>query len=214
MEYLIRTMLVDSNMLEAEGIKTLMKKFAELVAHARNAEESLSYLSRAKPDVVLIDAERPNLEPSELTKTLKEHQKGVKVVWLAKDRTEDTEMKSLLAGADGCVPKEEASLLEKALKVAARGDLFFSRTTLAKYFRESLVLYPMSGKKTSLLTPREKEVLSFVQKGKTDKEIAEELFLSVETVKTHLKKVRRKLGLKRRRQIAYSDASPPASEKK
>ncbi len=199
-----KVMLINGNPLEAKGLRILMEGKAEIVNHATSERSVLEGLIDCPPEVVLLDADWSDLNPALITSKVRDLCPFAKVIWLVRNRDVNAELKALLAGADGCVGKTEADLLTKALKIVKDGQLFYSRGALTKFYREGLVLYPISGEKASLLTPREKEILTLAQQGKTDREIADILIISVETVKTHIKKIRKKLGLRRRRQIAYT----------
>lgn len=199
-----KVMLINGNPLEAKGLRILMEGKAEIVGHATTERAVLECLIDSPPEVVLLDADWSDLDPHLITSKIRDICPSAKIVWLVRNRDVNAELKALLAGADGCVGKTEADLLTKALRIVKDGQLFFSRSALTKFYKEGLVLYPISGEKAGLLTPREKEILTLAQQGKTDREIADILIISVETVKTHIKKIRKKLGLRRRRQITYT----------
>jgi DNA-binding NarL/FixJ family response regulator len=166
----------------------------EVVGSAASGEELLAYLDEWRPDVVLQDLLLPGgLDGIETTRRVKERAPGVRVVALTASMDEARMMGVLRAGAEGYVRKDaEPEILLAAVRAVARGRTYIDPSVAR------LVLDGSAG--LDDLTPREREVLRQVALGRSNREIGEALFISEETVKTHVGSLLSKLQVNNRAQ--------------
>lgn len=165
----------------------------EVVGEARNGREAISEARRLKPDIVVMDVSMPELNGIEGTRQICDELTQTKVVALSMHRDSVYVREILRAGARGYLLKEsEDDDLLKAIRSVHRGEAFLSPAisdaVLTDYRKH--VSNPVD-----LLTGREREILTLVAEGKTNKEIANALSLSVYTVESHRGSVMEKLNL-------------------
>jgi two-component system, NarL family, nitrate/nitrite response regulator NarL len=174
-----------------------------IVGQAKNGKEALELCEKLLPDILLIDIEMPVLNGLEATKIIKEKYPFIKVIILSvSDHIEDL-FTAIQYGAQGYLlknmdPDDWLQYLRSIVEgsdTAARG----LASKLLYQFRERDVQNIPS---ISSLTPREKEILQLVSKGLTNKQIADHLFISENTVKNHIKNLLQKLQLENRVQLA------------
>ncbi|MBZ5591825.1 MAG: response regulator transcription factor [Acidobacteriia bacterium] len=194
-------LLVDDQRLLRDGIKALIEQSGEfrVVAEAANGTEAQELLRGLNPElVVVVGVGHPALNGVEAAKQILGHSAGVRVVMLSLGIDEEAVMTALRCGARGLVLKKDSSqdLLE-ALRVVAGGGSYYS-AQISDHLNDPMSL-PNGKTKLPLakrLTNRELEVLRLVTMGKTSKEVAERLSLSVETVRSYRKSMMRKLGVR------------------
>ena len=162
------------------------------------AEEALLRLPKENPDVVLMDVNLPGMSGIECVIKLKEILPDVQIMMLTVYEDNETIYKSIIAGATGYVLKRTppAELLD-AIKEIHNGGSPMSDQIARKVVQEFQQL-GKSSKETENLSERELEILSYLSKGYHDKEIADKLFLSVKTVRTHLRNIYKKLHIRSR----------------
>jgi two-component system, NarL family, nitrate/nitrite response regulator NarL len=174
-----------------------------IVGQSKNGKEALELCEKLLPDILLIDIEMPVLNGLEATKIIKEKYPFIKVIILSvSDHIEDL-FTAIQYGAQGYLlknmdPDDWLQYLRSIVEgsdTAARG----LASKLLYQFRERDVQNIPS---ISSLTPREKEILQLVSKGLTNKQIADHLFISENTVKNHIKNLLQKLQLENRVQLA------------
>jgi DNA-binding NarL/FixJ family response regulator len=134
---------------------------------------------------------------------IKQKSPETKALMLTNSTDEDAIIKALMAGAKGYLSKDASvSCLLNAIKVIDNGELWVERKLIAKYFNDAAnsnsVQQEPRKKANQALTPREKEVLHLLTEGKTNKEIAQKLFISEKTVKSHLNRIFKKFNVTRR----------------
>jgi len=171
----------------------------EIVGEAGNGREAVELAQRLKPDVVVMDVAMPNLNGIEASRQITAHGAGARIVMLSMHSDEGYVLRALKAGAQAYLLKDSAEAdLVAAIRAVVEGKSFFSpavsRVLLEDYVRK----LRRSGAEDSydLLTPREREILQLVAEGKSSKEAANVLNLSVYTVDTHRANIMEKLGLK------------------
>ncbi len=203
-EKIKKVMIIGSNVFEMEGLRSLLEDRVDEIKTVRKKEDVPSLILKFAPEIVILDAEAPGLKARALTTRIREIKDPPKVVWLVTERNPEVEIECLLSGGDGCVSKLDPSLLFRSLDVIRDGELFFSRLAIAKILKGVTTLPKFIGDKVNVLSSRERQVLNLVVQGLTNEDIASKLFISPETVKTHLKNIRKKLGIRSRRQLTYS----------
>jgi len=192
-----RLALVDDHRLVASSLKAYLESFADMqvVGVASSGEELLERLAEWRPAIVLQDLLLPGgMDGIETTRRVLQRAPGVKVIALTASLDEARMMGVLRAGAAGYVRKDaDPEVLLAAVRAVARGKTYIDPSVAR------LVLHASTADPDDL-TPRELEVLRRLALGRTNKEIASELFISEETVKTHIGKVLAKLDVENRAQ--------------
>jgi DNA-binding NarL/FixJ family response regulator len=170
-----------------------------VVAEAGNGREAASLANELAPDVVVMDISMKELNGIEATGLIKAQAPGVRVIIVSMHTTEDYVVRAMRAGADGYLVKDAAPLeLRMALDALARGEVFVSSRVSAHLVAGLRVAQAEGGPKESLdgLTARQKEILQMIAEGRTTKEIAFALGVSVKTVETHRAAIMERLGIR------------------
>ena len=178
----------------------------EIVRAVGSGQEALDSVAELEPAVLLLDLNLPDLTGFQVLEGLVERGNGPRALVLSGDEAEDTQVKAASYGAVGFVPKSQAvSHLPSAIRATARGEAWFSRQLSARVFGAySKLLHRVRQQERPLnqLSEREKEVLIQVARGLTNQQIAESLFMSISTVKTHIQNIFQKLDLPNRTEAA------------
>jgi DNA-binding NarL/FixJ family response regulator len=200
----VRLVLVDRDALARRAMREGLTAAGEFVvaAEAAEEEEAIELVRRERPDLVLIDIGYPHLEGISLAKELRRQLPATRMVFCSITDDEDTAVRALRAGAVGYVRKDlDYGPLSRALRGATVGEAAISRhlgmRLIEELYRQSEPnprLRPAGGE----LTGREWEVLDLLIDGAGTTEIADSLGLAVETVRSHIKHVLRKLGVRTR----------------
>ncbi len=196
----ITVAIVEDNDKIREGLGVLINASPEFSCTAtyETAEEALRRIPRSRPDVVLMDIGLPGMSGIECVEELKSKAPGVQVMMLTVYEDDDRVFKSLVAGATGYVLKNTmpAQLLE-AIRDLHNGGSPMSNG-IARKVVNAFKDMGTSSKELENLSEREVEVLSLVAKGYRDREVAEKFFISVETVRKHLRNIYQKLHVRSR----------------
>lgn len=191
----IRILLADDHAILRKGVRMMIdsEPDLEVVGEAKTGREAIDEARNLKPDIVLMDVSMPELNGIEGTRRICEELSQTKVIGLSMHRDSVYVREILRAGARGYLLKDsEDDDLIRAIRAVARGDAFLSPAVsdavLSDYRKH--VSNPVD-----LLTSREREVLTMIAEGKTNKEIANSLNLSVYTIESHRGSVMDKLNL-------------------
>ncbi|HET8616329.1 MAG TPA: response regulator transcription factor [Actinomycetales bacterium] len=210
----IRVMVVDDQAMVREGFSALLgaQQGIEVVADAADGREAVRLATRLTPDVVLMDIRMPVMDGIEATRqiTALGYEPRPRVLVLTTFDLDDYVYEALRAGASGFLLKDaRGSELVQAVRVVADGEGLLAPSVTRRLIEE-FARRPASssGRPATLseLTPRETEVLLLIAGGLSNGEIAGELVLSEQTVKTHVGRILAKLGLRDRAQavvVAY-----------
>jgi DNA-binding NarL/FixJ family response regulator len=213
---LIKILLVDDQPLFREGLRTLLSVQTdfEIVGEAGNGEEAIKQARTLQPSVVLMDLQMPVLDGVAATRCLKTEQPDCRVIVLTTFDDDENVFDGLRAGAVGYLLKDAPSeKLCEAIRLAARGESFLQPSVAAKVVAEFARLTSPASK-TALssqlhtepliepLSDREREILSLISAGASNREIANTLFLAEGTVKNHVTNILGKLGVRDRTQAA------------
>jgi len=194
----IKILLADDHALVREGTRRVLEQEPDLevVAEAGDGEEAVKLASELKPDVVLIDVAMPNLDGIEATKRIKTLCPTVAVLVLSAYDDDQFVFGLLEAGAAGYMLKSvRGHEIVEAIRAVHAGESVLHPTVARKVLNRfaGVPKKPLEKKSLELLTEREMEVLKLVTKGLSNKEIADDLYLSVRTVQGHLANIFNKL---------------------
>ncbi|MDN5345433.1 MAG: two-component system, NarL family, response regulator LiaR [Clostridia bacterium] len=196
-----RLLLVDDHTLIRKGLRLLMAGWEgfEVVGEAGDGQEAIELALELQPDIVLMDIYMPRLDGLEATRRLKALLPEIKVVILTVADDDEAFRAALEVGAEGYLLKTvEPQHLYYLLQEVARGEV-----PLASALTKKILPQLKAQEKGDLLSPREKEVLTLVARGLSNREIAGRLFISENTVKNHLRSILEKLQTKNRQQAVH-----------
>ena len=196
-----RIVLADDHVLVRQGLRRILEDMVglEIIGEANDGLDLLNLLSRVTPHMVILDIFMPNLRGIEAIHEIKKIHPDVKVLILTMHKDKEYLYLALSAGAKGYLLKEDADKeLFSAIEKLQQG-----KTYVSPYFSEEIVddlvqIGRADGKaifEIDLLTSREREVLKLIAEGKSSKEIAALLFISVSTVNNHRASIMEKLNL-------------------
>jgi len=201
-------LLVDDNTLLRGSLAKLIGLWRKdaLIFEASNGQEALEQARRFRPQVILMDIRMPGCSGIEATRLIKAELPETKIIMLTVSDDEEDLFEAMSNGAHGYLLKDmhPEELLER-LEEALRGEAVIAAPMaqrLLNAFVEQAQRRGKEGQSDVELSPREREVLELVRQGVTNKEIADQLFISVGTVKNHIHHILEKLHLANRTQIA------------
>ena len=197
----IRVLLADDHKLIRAGLRLVVDQQPDLsvVGEADDGRQAVELAKSLKPNVVVMDIGMPNLNGIEAARQIGGMDPGAAVVMLSMHSDESYVLRALSAGARAYLLKDSATTdLVQAIHAVAEGKSFFSPAVSKVLLQDYMRKLRRSGAEDSydLLSPREREVLQLVAEGKSNKEVASLLNLSVYTVETHRAKIMQKLNLK------------------
>lgn len=184
----IRIMLADDHALIRAGLRALLKSIegVEVIAEASNGHETLEAVERRQPDVVLMDIAMPGLNGLETAARILKQHPSVRIIMLSMHANDEYLRQALGAGAAGYLLKgAEPAELELALKAVMRGETYLTPGVSKRIVQDFLQQDGEPVRPQSELTPRQREILQMIAEGRSTKEIATRLDLSVKTVETH-----------------------------
>jgi DNA-binding NarL/FixJ family response regulator len=207
----VRVAIVDDDALVRRGLAMILRgdPAIEIVGEASDGEAGLELIGRTSPDVVLMDIRMPRLDGLGATARLMGQPAPPKVIVLTTFDADDHVVRALRDGASGFLLKDTppAEIVEAVHKVAA-GDHMLSPSVTAQLIARldgggaQTERHTRAQSLIETLSPREREVAIAVGRGKANAQIAEELYMSVPTVKAHVSRLLTKLGADNRVQIA------------
>jgi two-component system response regulator NreC len=201
----VKVLVVDDHEIVREGIRMVLATDPELevVGVASSGEEAIEKVRELEPDVVLMDIGMPGLSGFEATRRIRESHPNTQVVALTVHDSEGYVFQMLQAGATGYVVKRApAEDVIAAVKRAHQGEAVL-HPSVAKLLIKDYLARVAKGEETSFdtLSEREREILKLIAEGKTNREIADTLFLSIKTVQAHRANLMRKLGMHDRTEL-------------
>ncbi|MFA6957717.1 MAG: response regulator transcription factor [Thermoanaerobaculia bacterium] len=196
---IIRVLVADDHRLFRDGVRTLLEREADLevVGVAADGQSVLTQVDTCRPNVVLMDVSMPGLNGLETTRRLRADHPDIAVLMLSMHADHRFVVEALRAGALGYVPKDcEISELRAAIRTVNGRQLYLSPSLAGRVVRDYLALMgdrPDSA--FSVLSAREREVLQMLAEGRTAKDIAGTLGVSIKTVESHRKNIMDKLDI-------------------
>jgi two-component system response regulator DegU len=193
----IRVAIVEDHRVVAQALETMLSfdENFEVIASTTSGADSVELAIQVEPDVVLMDVKLEGLNGIEATRQILMRRPGMKVLILSMYDDQETVLQAVAAGAAGYLPKNvEKDELIHAIRAVAEGKGFLHPDVTRAFLARIGALADKDASRERL-TDRERQVLEELSMGKTTKQIAESLFLSEETVKSHLSHVYRKLGV-------------------
>lgn len=197
----IRVLLADDHKVMRSGLRLLLSQQPDLVVvgEADDGRQAVALVNSLKPQVVVMDIGMPNLNGVEASRQITQSNPGTSVVILSMHADETYILRALRSGARAYLLKDSAeSDLLRAIHAVVEGKSFFSPAVSKVLLEEYVQKLQRTGAEDSydLLTPREREILQLVAEGKSNKDVANLLNLSVYTVETHRANIMEKLNLK------------------
>ena len=196
---IIKILLVDDHRMVRQGLRLLLDKQPgmRVVAEAANGAEAVRLAKEHRPDVAIVDVSMPDLNGIEAARKMRAAHSGIKIIGLSMHADRRYAVEILRSGALGYVLKESAfDELVQAINAVYRGQSFLSARLadiiIKDYIKES---GEGQGSVYTRLSNREREVLQLLAEGRTTKQIAQQMNLSVKTIETHRKQIMDKLGI-------------------
>ncbi|MBC7345867.1 MAG: response regulator transcription factor [Clostridia bacterium] len=208
----VRVMVVDDHPMVREGLVAMLSPYKdiELVATCADGREAVAAAQSTNPDVILMDIKMGGLNGFETTKLILSERPATKVIFLTIFEDAESIRQALQAGGSGYILKQVTQdKLAEAIHRAYRGEKVIDPDLLGHVVSDYARLaqgaplpgtHPPKAGLSEELTVREKEILNYLVQGLTNKEIAAATHLATDTIKTHLRNIYRKLGVKNRSQ--------------
>ena len=199
----IQLLLVDDQSLVRQGLQAMLSLESdfEIVGLADNGETAIAQAERLQPDVILMDLRMPVMNGITATRRLAQQHPTIKVLILSTDHEPEGVAHAIQSGAKGYLLKDMPSEeLAAAIRSIHRGYTQFAPGLLEQFAARSMAT-PIPAE-FAQLTNREREIAQKVAVGSTNQEIAQQLFISESTVKTHINSIFNRLKLKNRSQLA------------
>ena len=206
----IRVLLVDDQELFRSGVAVTLgaQPDMEIVGEAATGAEAVQLVEQTRPDVVLMDIRMPDVDGVEATRQIfapdaaARRTRPVRVIVLTTFNLDDRAATAIRYGASGFLLKDATpEFLVAAIRTVNLGNAVFAPDDLGTLLRSTVVELDPPPPEYEQLTAKEREIVLAVATGRSNSEIAKDLFLSESTVKTHVGSVLRKLGLRDRVQV-------------
>jgi len=195
----IKIILADDHRIMREGLRALLEKEAgiEVIAEADNGRTTVELSRELDPDIVVIDIGMPDLNGIDATRQIVSESPAVKVIALSMHSDRKFVREMLSAGASGYLLKDSAfEELGTALSTVINNQTYLSPKIADTVVKDYLgKIETKESKSSPALTKREREVLQLIAEGKTTKDIASQLYVSIKTIETHRKQIMDKVGL-------------------
>jgi DNA-binding NarL/FixJ family response regulator len=194
----ISCLVADDHAIVREGLRRVLSQPEDMlvVGEASSGEAALELVARRRPEVVLMDARMPGMGGVAAAQRISEDHPEVRVVMFTAHAEHDLLWEALDAGAQGFVLKDsDSSALVGAIRQVVAGDPYVDPRLAPDFLRQ--LARPRSG---GILSAREREILQMLADGHSNREVSEQLVVSVETVKTHVKHILAKLEAEHRTQ--------------
>jgi DNA-binding NarL/FixJ family response regulator len=210
---MVRIVIADDHPIVRDGLKKLLllEDDFEIVGEAGDGREVLSKVQEVDPDVLLLDLRMPNLDGLAALQALQQTNKRTRVIVLTASEDKNEFVQAMKLGCSGIVLKQTApELIVKSIRKVNSGEIWLDSHTTAAVMRQFSTNLDGSssqggngkGRERSPLSTREREIVALVAQGYKNKEMAEKMFISEQTVKNHLHNIFDKLGVSDRLELA------------
>ena len=205
----IKKLLVEDHELTRKGIAYSLKTFPdiEIIGDVDNGKKAVDFISSKKPDVILMDIAMPVMNGIDATKKINESYPDIKIIMLTSINEKQSVLSAFHSGANAyCMKDIKSEELINIIKAVMTGAVWID-PNIARYVLDILQTtgIPAENKTPNNifnLTAREREILKLIAEGRSNKDIAEKLVLSLHTVKNHVKNIIQKLAVDDRTQAA------------
>ncbi|HEV2387192.1 MAG TPA: response regulator transcription factor [Candidatus Acidoferrales bacterium] len=202
----IRVVIADDHAIFREGLRKLLDAAGDItvVGEAGTGEETIRMLGKVKPDVLLLDLRMPGKDGLGVLEEMNGESAQTRVILVTEGENQHDVVRAVRLGARGVVWKQSASsLLLKSIRKVHSGEVWLDNRMTAEVI-DAFKKTSDSGvrREKPLLSPREREIVQLVAQGYRNREIAEKLFISEQTVKNHLHNIFDKLGVSDRLELA------------
>src|SRR6266550_1610369 len=202
----LRLLVVDDHEVVRQGLVAMLDRRPgfEVVAQAGSVAESIDQARLHQPDIVVMDVRLPDGSGVEACRAIRDELPGTRVIMLTSFPDDEAVLSAIVAGASGYLLKQiRARDLVAALEAVGRGESLLDPAVTERVLeRIRRIALGDTNDELSVLTPQERKILMLVAEGKTNKEIAADVFLSDKTVKNYVSSILSKLNLERRAQAA------------
>ena len=202
---MVKIMLVDDHEVVRMGLRTLLERRAgfNVVAEAGSVAEAVAGAHQALPDVIVMDVRLPDGTGVEACREIRSERPETKVIMLTSYADDEAVYGSIMAGASGYLLKQtRGQSLAEAIERVAAGESLLDPGVTDKVLARMRQLAAGETDELASLSPQERRILGLIAEGKTNKEIADEVFLSDKTVKNYVSSILSKLNLRRRSEAA------------
>jgi DNA-binding NarL/FixJ family response regulator len=200
----IKILIAEDSKLTVVGLKTMLTETGEfeIIDVATDGQTAVKKSIELKPDIILMDIGLPVLDGIQATKIIKKKNENLKIIMLTSHNNNEDVLESLSAGATSyCMKDIEADELRNVIKTTFNGASWLA-PEIAKIVLSNINSEENKSLKKTSLTEREMEILHFISKGFSNLQISETLYISLNTVKTHIKNIFSKLEVEDRTQAA------------
>jgi DNA-binding NarL/FixJ family response regulator len=201
----VNVMLVDDHEVVRMGLRTLLERRDGflVVAEAGTAAEAVAMAHQSQPDVIVMDIRLPGGTGIEACREIRQERPETRVIMLTSFADDEAVYGSIMAGASGYLLKQtRGQNLADAIERVARGESLLDPSVTDKVLERMRRLAQGESDELAVLSPQERKILALIAEGKTNKEIAEEVYLSDKTVKNYVSSILSKLNLRRRSEAA------------
>jgi DNA-binding NarL/FixJ family response regulator len=198
-------MLVDDHEVVRMGLRTLMEKREDftVVGEAADVAEAIATARRTEPDVIVMDIRLPDRSGIEACREIRNERPATKVIMLTSYADDEAVYGSIMAGSSGYLLKQTRGQdLADAIERVANGESLLDPAVTNKVLERMRNLATGGSDELATLSPQERKILGGIAEGKTNKEIAADIFLSDKTVKNYVSSILSKLNLRRRSEAA------------
>jgi DNA-binding NarL/FixJ family response regulator len=200
----IRVLMADDHVIFRDGLRKLLEseEDIEIVGEASNGNECVHMLTKLKPDILLLDLRTPGKDSLAVLEEVNLGFLTTRVIVLTEAEEERDAVRAMRLGARGIVPKQTArDLLVKSIRRVYSGEIWLNNRLTAEVMKAFTSSSDIA-RREPMLSDREKEIVQLIAQGFRNKEIAEKLFISEQTVKNHLHNIFDKLGVSDRLELA------------
>ena len=207
----IRVVLADDHPIVRDGLRKLLslEDDIEVVGEASDGREVVQLVQETSPDVLILDLRMPYMDGLATLQALQQIDRKVRVIVLTASEDKNEFVQAMKLGCSGIVLKQTApELIVKSIRKVHSGEIWLDSHTTAAVMRQfaaptdAISGAPTKGRERSPLSQREREIVGLVAQGYKNREMAEKMFISEQTVKNHLHNIFDKLGVSDRLELA------------